>query len=70
MKVILKDYVPNVGAMGDVVEVADGYGRNYLVPRGLAVRANTENLSRMEHEKAAIELQRSRMHGEAVSLAD
>ena len=70
MKVILKDYVPNVGAMGDVVEVADGYGRNYLVPRGLAVRANTENLSRMEHERAAIELQRSRMHGEAVSLAE
>jgi large subunit ribosomal protein L9 len=70
MKVILKDYVPNVGGMGDVVEVADGYGRNYLVPRGLAVRANTENLSKMEHEKAAIELRRSRMHEDAVVLAE
>ena len=70
MKVILKDYVPNVGAMGDVVEVADGYGRNYLVPRGLAVRADAENLSKMEHEKAAIELRRSRMHEDAVVLAE
>ena len=54
MKVILKDYVPNVGGMGDVVEVADGYARNYLVPRGLAVRANTENLSKMEKSKMSM----------------
>jgi len=37
MKLILTDQVPNLGAAGDVVEVKDGYGRNYLLPRGLAV---------------------------------
>ena len=70
MKVILKDFVPNVGGMGDVVEVADGYARNYLVPRGLAVRANTENLSKMEHEKASIESKRTKLHADAVALAE
>ena len=38
MKVILTQEVENLGAAGDVVEVKDGYGRNYLVPRGLALR--------------------------------
>ena len=69
MRVILKEYVPNVGNMGDVVEVADGYGRNYLVPRGLAVRANTENLARMEHEKASIASKREKLHAEAMEVA-
>ncbi|HVM18993.1 MAG TPA: 50S ribosomal protein L9 [Egibacteraceae bacterium] len=39
MKVILKQDVPNLGGAGDIVEVADGYGNNYLVPRNLAMRA-------------------------------
>lgn len=39
MKVILKQDVDNLGDAGDIVEVADGYGNNYLVPRGLAMRA-------------------------------
>ena len=39
MKLILTQDVPNLGAPGDVVEVKDGYGRNYLVPRGFAIRA-------------------------------
>lgn len=39
MKVILKEYVYNHGVAGDVVEVADGFARNYLIPRGLAVKA-------------------------------
>ncbi|MGH3665538.1 MAG: 50S ribosomal protein L9 [Egibacteraceae bacterium] len=40
MKVILKQDVDNLGGAGDVVEVADGYGNNYLVPRNLAMRAS------------------------------
>ena len=39
MKVVLRDDVENLGTKGDVVDVADGYARNYLVPRGLAMKA-------------------------------
>lgn len=39
MKIVLRDDVDNLGQKGDVVDVADGYARNYLVPRGLAIRA-------------------------------
>lgn len=45
MKVILQEDVKKVGMKGDVVEVSDGYGRNYLLPRKLAVEANTANLN-------------------------
>ena len=44
MKVILQEDVKKIGAKGDIVEVADGYGRNYLLPRKLAVVANDANL--------------------------
>jgi len=39
MKIVLRDDVENLGHKGDVVDVADGYARNYLVPRGLAMKA-------------------------------
>lgn len=45
MKVILQEDVKKVGAKGEVVEVSDGYGRNYLLPRKLAVEANEANLN-------------------------
>ena len=45
MKVILQADVKKVGAKGEVVEVSDGYGRNYLLPRKLAVEANAANLN-------------------------
>ena len=44
MKVILQQDVKNLGKKGDVVEVSDGYGRNFLLPRKAAVQANAENL--------------------------
>ncbi|TML66258.1 MAG: 50S ribosomal protein L9, partial [Actinobacteria bacterium] len=40
MKVVLRDDVENLGRKGDVCDVADGYARNFLVPRGLAIKAN------------------------------
>ena len=45
MKVILQEDVKKVGAKGEVVEVSDGYGRNYLLPRKLAIEANVANLN-------------------------
>lgn len=51
MQVILREDVLNLGRPGDVVKVRDGYARNYLVPRRLAVEANPKNLRAFEHEK-------------------
>jgi len=70
MRVILKDFVPSLGDMGDVVDVADGYGRNFLLPRGLAVRASTDNMARLEHERGAIERKKEKMRGNAQELSD
>ena len=59
MKVILQEDVKKVGAKGDVVEVSDGYGRNYLLPRKLAVEANAANLNnaKVKAENKARKLQ-------------
>jgi len=54
MKVILKEDVKNLGVTGSVVNVADGYARNYLIPRNLAVEANVKNIKALEHEKRKI----------------
>lgn len=51
MKVILRKDVDNLGSVGDVVKVSDGYARNYLVPRGMAYLATDANLKRVEEEK-------------------
>jgi large subunit ribosomal protein L9 len=53
MEVILKEDVPKLGVRGDVVKVAEGYGRNYLLPRKLAIEANAGNKKVIEQMKAA-----------------
>jgi len=53
MKVILRADVPDVGHKGDVLDVADGYGRNYLVPRGLAMAASKGALAQAESMRRA-----------------
>ena len=53
MEVILKEDVPALGSRGDVVKVAEGYGRNYLLPRKLAIVATAGNKSVIEQMKAA-----------------
>lgn len=55
MKLILKQSVPNLGEVGQVVTVKPGYGRNYLIPHGLAYVASDENLARIEAEQAKAE---------------
>lgn len=51
MKLILKETVANLGEAGDVVTVKAGYGRNYLVPQGLAYEASEANIQRLEEEQ-------------------
>jgi large subunit ribosomal protein L9 len=53
MEVILKEDVPNLGLRGDVVKVAEGYGRNYLLPRNMALQATAANKAVIEQMKAA-----------------
>ena len=54
MKVILTKDMDNLGKAGALVEVKPGYGRNYLLPRQLAVPATAKNVRRLEHEKSGI----------------
>ncbi len=51
MRIILREDLDNLGHAGEVVSVRDGYGRNYLLPRGLAVPATERDVARMDHEK-------------------
>lgn len=51
MKIILREDVPNLGVVGDMVSVRDGYGRNYLIPQGKAVFASVKSIAQLEHQK-------------------
>jgi large subunit ribosomal protein L9 len=55
MQIILLDKVVNLGGLGDVVKVKDGYARNYLIPQGKAKRANTANLAEFEARRVELE---------------
>jgi large subunit ribosomal protein L9 len=69
MKVILKQHVATLGKAGDTVKVADGYGRNFLIPKGLAVEANTRNIKVFEHERQRILQQAEKIHKQAEESA-
>ena len=70
MQLILKEDVPTLGKMGDLVSVKRGYGRNYLVPKGLASEATPRNVRRLDHEKRVIEARRVKLLAEAKTIAD
>ncbi|MGH7770577.1 MAG: 50S ribosomal protein L9 [Candidatus Binatia bacterium] len=70
MEVILKEDIPNVGKMGEVVRVRDGYARNYLLPRGLVLVANKKNLRGFEHQKQVVQSQKARVVNQAQVLAE
>lgn len=73
MKVILKENVAALGKTGDTVKVSDGYARNFLIPKGLAIEANTRSIKALEHEKRhilqAAEKERKAAAGIAEKLA-
>lgn len=70
MEVILKEDIPNVGKMGEVVRVRDGYARNYLLPRGLVLIANKKNLKSFEHQKRVVAAQKERVLKQAHTLSE
>ena len=70
MKVILQENVANLGKVGEIVKVKDGYGRNYLVPNQLAVIADERNVARMEHQRRTADARAQKLVGEAKSLAE
>ena len=57
MEIILMDKVVNLGNLGDVVKVKDGYARNFLIPQGMAKRANKANIAAFAERKAELEKQ-------------
>ena len=65
MKVILKEEMSNLGMVGDVVEVKAGYGRNYLIPQGLASLASAGNIRRVEEERKSSDERSRREYLEA-----
>jgi large subunit ribosomal protein L9 len=69
MKVILKEDVKNIGSMGQIVDVADGFARNYLVPRGLAVDANVKNVKASEHAQKVIGEKARKIKNQAQDLS-
>src|SRR5437764_12934636 len=69
VEVILRDDVANLGKIGDVVRVKPGYARNFLLPRGLAVEANTKNLRMLEHQKRVIAVKAERENKAAETVA-
>ena len=68
MEVILKEDVLNLGHQGEIVKVADGYGRNYLLPRKLAIQATSANKAVIEQMKAASVRRSAKLKGEAELL--
>jgi large subunit ribosomal protein L9 len=70
MEVILLERVPRLGQMGDVVRVKDGFARNFLLPRGKALRATTENRTRFETMKSELEARSASLKSEAGGIAE
>ncbi|HKA88136.1 MAG TPA: 50S ribosomal protein L9 [Haliangiales bacterium] len=69
IQVILKEDVANLGRSGELVSVKPGYGRNYLIPQGMAVLATTKNVAKIEHEKRQIEARASKLRKDAEGVA-
>jgi large subunit ribosomal protein L9 len=69
MKLILREDVENLGKGGEVVDVKPGYGRNYLLPRGLAVTANPKNVRELEHQKSVATAKAAKMKASAEAIA-
>ncbi|MFN3921042.1 MAG: 50S ribosomal protein L9 [Caldimicrobium sp.] len=70
MKIILKKDIPKLGKAGDVVTVKDGFARNYLLPKGLAILANQRSIEALERERKIALAKAERERKKAQSLAE
>jgi len=70
MEVILTENIEKLGKMGDLVKVSDGYARNYLLPKGLAMQATKRSIKQLEHSKRLVEAKRLRDMKDAQSISD
>jgi len=70
MKVILKEDVKNLGKMGDIVNVAEGHARNFLIPQKLAVEAITKNIKALELQKKVIQKKANKEKNSAQALSE
>src|SRR5687768_17355053 len=69
MEVILRETVDHVGKRGEIVKVADGYARNYLLPRKLALPATEGNKRHVERERKIVEVREAEEKGQAEAIA-
>ncbi|HEY5619345.1 MAG TPA: 50S ribosomal protein L9 [Vicinamibacterales bacterium] len=69
MEVILREYVDHLGKRGEIVKVADGYARNYLLPRRLALPATDGNRKHVERERRIAEAREAQEKGQAEAIA-
>lgn len=69
MKVILKENIETLGHIGDIVKVAPGYARNFLVPKGFAIEATSRNAKELEHTKRQMEYKKNKVREQATNLA-
>ncbi len=69
MRVILREDVHKLGRSGEIVTVKDGFARNYLLPRKIAVPANEKNVRQVEHDKAVISARQAKLKGGAQEQA-
>ena len=70
MEVILREHVDNLGRRGEIVKVADGYARNYLLPRKLALLATDGNKKQVERERAKFDVKEADEQNAAQAIAD
>ncbi len=69
MKIILREDIQTLGRSGEMVDVRDGYARNYLLPKKLAVVASEKNIRQLEHERRVIAAHQAKVRASATAIA-
>jgi len=70
MKLILKENIETLGQIGDIVKVAPGYARNYLLPKGLAIEATAKNAKALDHAKRQMAYKKNKALESSKNLAE
>ncbi len=70
MQIILMEQIQNLGRLGDIVKVKEGYARNYLIPQGKARRATESNIAEFEQRRAELEAQQAKILGDATDRCE